>query len=193
MTHKIIGWIIAGVVGTGVIAGGTGYLAATGRISAPFTMMGYRQNLSSITATPYSGYGMMGNGSYGTGSGMMGNGSYGTGSGMMGNGSYGTGSGMMGGNYPGATTSSKPVTGVSAMNIQNFAFQFPVIQIKVGTTITWTNKDTTPHTVTFTNGMKNSGNMVQGATFSYTFTTPGTYTYVCAYHPQMTGEVIVTQ
>ncbi len=181
MTHKIIGWLIAGVLGTGVIAGGTGYLASTGKISAPFTMMGYRQNVTSTSATPYSGYGMMGNG-YGTGSGMMGN-----------NGSYGMGPGMMSGYPSGAPTSSKPVTGITAMNIQNFAFQFPVIQVKAGTTVTWTNKDTTPHTVTFTNGMKNSGNLVQGATFSFTFTTPGTYSYVCAYHPQMTGEVIVTQ
>lgn len=129
--------------------------------------------------------GMMGNSGqsgYGPG-GMMGNG------GMMGG--YGPGS-MMGGGQQSPATQSTPVTGVTQVTIQNFAYQPTNIQVPVGTTITWTNQDTAPHTVTFRNGMKESGLLKQGQSFSYKFTTPGTYAYYCAVHPNMAATVTVT-
>jgi len=39
----------------------------------------------------------------------------------------------------------------------------------------------------------NSGEMLPGATFTYTFTVPGTYSYYCIYHSWMTGTVTVVQ
>jgi plastocyanin len=33
--------------------------------------------------------------------------------------------------------------------------------------------------------------MAPGATYSFTFTTPGTYQYLCVYHSWMTGTIIV--
>jgi len=64
--------------------------------------------------------------------------------------------------------------------------------VTVGTTVTWLNNDTATHTVTESNGMFDSGPLTPGATFSYTFTQPGTYKYSCTYHPWMTGTIIVT-
>jgi len=66
----------------------------------------------------------------------------------------------------------------------------------VNGTITWTNNDSTSHTVTSVNvptGAQtfDSGNMAAGAKFSVTFTVPGTYTYTCSYHAWMMGTVIV--
>jgi plastocyanin len=59
-------------------------------------------------------------------------------------------------------------------------------------TVFWTNDDAAPHTVTSsTAGVFDSGNMNQGATYQFTFTTPGTYAYHCNYHPWMQGTVIV--
>jgi plastocyanin len=67
------------------------------------------------------------------------------------------------------------------------------VVIGVNNTVIWTNNDNEPHTVTASDGSFDSGNMNPGATFTYTFTTPGTYTYICTYHPWMHGYVTVRQ
>jgi plastocyanin len=64
--------------------------------------------------------------------------------------------------------------------------------VKAGTTVTWVNRDTTPHTVTSTSGVYDSGNMDGGAVYKFTFTKPGTYEYVCTYHTWMKGAITVT-
>ena len=58
-------------------------------------------------------------------------------------------------------------------------------------TVTWVNNDNAPHTVTADDGSFNSGNIAPGGSFSFTFTTAGTYKYHCTYHPWMTGTVVV--
>ena len=65
------------------------------------------------------------------------------------------------------------------------------VVIGVNNTIIWTNNDNEPHTVTASDGSFDSENMNPGASFTYTFTTPGTYEYICTYHPWMHGYVIV--
>lgn len=112
-------------------------------------------------------------------------------SGMM-DGQYdGNGGTMMGGTGQTGTQQGTAVTGVTRMNMQNFAFQYTNIQVHVGTTVTWTNQDSAPHSVTFQNGMKDSGLLNQGQSFSYTFNTPGTYQYYCTVHPNMVATVTV--
>jgi len=64
--------------------------------------------------------------------------------------------------------------------------------VTVGSTVTWVNRDGTTHTVTSTKGVFDSGPMPPGASFSYTFTKPGTYGYSCSYHPFMTGTIVVS-
>jgi amicyanin len=93
--------------------------------------------------------------------------------------------GMMGGQQ------GSPVTGVTHMNMQNFAYQVANMQVRAGTTVTWTNQDSVPHSITFKNGMKDSGLLYQGQSFSYTFNTPGTYQYYCSVHPYMVATVTV--
>jgi plastocyanin len=61
----------------------------------------------------------------------------------------------------------------------------------MGTTVTWTNLDSTVHTVTSGTGAFDSGALGQNATFSYTFNSRGTFNYHCTLHPFMTGKVIV--
>jgi amicyanin len=128
-------------------------------------------------ATPWGSSGMMGNSPMG-GSGM---------GGMMGPNGHG---GMMGGAQQ--APASTPVTNVTQVTIANFAYAPSTIQVKVGTTVTWTNQDSAPHTVTFKNGMKDSGWLRQGQSFSYAFTTPGPFDYYCTVHPNMVARVIVT-
>jgi len=98
------------------------------------------------------------------------------------------------GNTPTPTVSSSGTTtsGTQNLTISNFAFSQPSITVHVGDTVTWTNQDSTAHTVTSTDGGPlNSGNMANGVSYSYTFTKTGTYAYHCSYHPYMTGIVTV--
>ena len=77
------------------------------------------------------------------------------------------------------------------MNMQHFAYQMANIQVRVGTTVTWTNQDNVPHSITFRKGMKDSGLLYQGQSFSYMFNTAGTYQYYCSVHPYMVATVTV--
>jgi len=74
----------------------------------------------------------------------------------------------------------------------NTSYSPPTFTAKVGQTVTWVNRDSAAHTVTSTTPAFDSGNMVAGATFSYKFSQPGTYQYVCTYHSWMKGTVVVT-
>lgn len=76
-------------------------------------------------------------------------------------------------------------------DISGFAFVPDTITVAVGTTITWTNKDSAPHTVSSRDGVFESGTMSRNATFSYTFEQSGTFEYYCKFHPYMTAKIIV--
>jgi plastocyanin len=75
--------------------------------------------------------------------------------------------------------------------IKDFAFSPSPIRVKAGTTVTWTNKDSTQHTVRADNGTFTSPHLGTGVTFTHTFSTAGTYTYHCAIHDYMKGTVVV--
>jgi plastocyanin len=63
--------------------------------------------------------------------------------------------------------------------------------VAVGTTVTWTNNDTTAHTSTADNGQWSSGSLAPGQSFSTMMSTSGTFTYHCTIHPGMVGTVTV--
>ncbi len=79
------------------------------------------------------------------------------------------------------------------MNITDFKFDPPTLSVPVGTTVTWTNKDEEPHTIAAKEGSFRSPGMDTNGTYSYKFTTAGTFDYICSIHPFMTGTVVVTQ
>jgi plastocyanin len=115
----------------------------------------------------------------------------GTGVGMMGSGYSGMMGGMMGGRGSNPAAES-PVPGVSQVRIENFAFVPANIVVDVGTTVTWTNDDVVPHTVTSDDGDELDSELLNpGDTFSHTFDTPGAYAYHCTPHPNMRGLVTV--
>jgi len=91
-----------------------------------------------------------------------------------------------------ATGSPVAVAG-DQVTIDNFAFAPATLTVKAGTTVTWTNKDEEPHTVAASDGSFHSPGMGTGATFTHTFSTAGTFDYVCSIHPSMHGTVVVTQ
>jgi len=78
----------------------------------------------------------------------------------------------------------------AAVKIGNFTFGPQELKVKSGTTVIWVNEDDIPHTVVSPNNFR-SKPLDSNDTFSFTFTTPGTYKYFCSLHPHMTGTIVV--
>ncbi|RZN34700.1 cupredoxin family copper-binding protein [Bradyrhizobium sp. Leo121] len=76
------------------------------------------------------------------------------------------------------------------VHIDNFVFQPAQLDVKAGTTVTWTNRDDIPHTVVCA-GKFRSKPMDTDGSFSFTFTEAGEYKYFCSLHPHMTGMIRV--
>jgi plastocyanin len=96
---------------------------------------------------------------------------------------------------PSAATGQAPAApagGATAVSVKDFAFNPATASVPTGSKVTWTNNDTTAHTVTFDDGSADSGNVASAATFDHTFTTAGTFAYHCTIHSQMKGTVTVT-
>jgi plastocyanin len=74
--------------------------------------------------------------------------------------------------------------------IDNFTFEPAQLTVKVGTTVTWKNRDDIPHTVVSA-GKFRSKTMDTEDSYSFTFTAAGDYRYFCSLHPHMTGTVRV--
>jgi plastocyanin len=93
------------------------------------------------------------------------------------------------------SNNSTTPTAASSVSIENFAFMPPDITLKKGTTVTWTNNDSTTHTVTASSGENgpHSGDLGRGDKYSFTFDTAGTFHYHCSIHPNMLGTVTVTE
>ena len=79
------------------------------------------------------------------------------------------------------------------INIVNFVFSPNDVVVSVGTTVTWTNKDSVSHTVTSDDGEFDSDMLEKGDTYSHTFDKAGVYEYHCKPHPFMRGKVIVNE
>jgi plastocyanin len=97
----------------------------------------------------------------------------------------------------GATAKSAAGTTVTAaaastgVTIKDFKFGPASVSVNVGDTITWTNQDVAPHTATASDGSFDTGSLSQGKSGSHTFTTAGTFPYICSIHPNMKGTVTV--
>jgi plastocyanin len=77
-----------------------------------------------------------------------------------------------------------------AVMIDNFTFEPAQLTIKVGTTVTWKNRDDIPHAVVSA-GKFRSKTLDTDDSYSFTFTSPGDYAYFCSLHPHMTGMIKV--
>lgn len=92
------------------------------------------------------------------------------------------------------TPTPAPGTSQTVMIITNsdgsFIFSPAKLTIKAGTTVTWKNKSSAPHTITSDDGKTfDSGTIPTGGTFHFTFTTPGAFSYHCNYHPYMRATI----
>jgi plastocyanin len=91
-----------------------------------------------------------------------------------------------------STTASSAAGGAGGQVVlKNFAFDPASVTIKAGESVTWTNQDSTTHTVDADNGEFKSGDLAPNATFTFKFDKAGTYAYHCSIHPSMKATVIV--
>jgi plastocyanin len=81
----------------------------------------------------------------------------------------------------------------SEVRVVDFAFEPATVTVTVGSTVTWTNAGSRPHTVTADDGSFDSGRLDPGEQFSQVFDQPGTFTYFCGFHPDMQGSIVVTE
>jgi plastocyanin len=77
------------------------------------------------------------------------------------------------------------------VTIDNFTFSPKPLTVAVGTTVKWVNHDDIPHTVVEKNTTFRSKALDTDDSYSYTFTSAGTFDYFCGLHPHMVGQVIV--
>jgi plastocyanin len=92
----------------------------------------------------------------------------------------------------GAMGSTQPSGGGGdAVSIKNFAYAPPSLTVSKGTTVKFTNDDTTEHTATASGGAFDTGSIETGKTKSVTLDDSGTFSYVCTFHPFMHGTVTV--
>ena len=80
-----------------------------------------------------------------------------------------------------------------AAEIKNFIL--PDLEVKIGTRVTWTNRDRSPHTSTSGStvdptGIWGSGILGEGEVFSFEFAETGTFNYYCTVHPDTMNSII---
>ena len=77
------------------------------------------------------------------------------------------------------------------ITIDNFTFTPKELTVPVGTTVKWVNHDDIPHTIVEKKTTFRSKALDTDDSYSFTFTSAGTFDYFCGLHPHMVGQVIV--
>jgi plastocyanin len=92
---------------------------------------------------------------------------------------------------PTGVAAAPAAAGKTEVKIDNFSFSPAALTVKAGTQITWTNGDDIPHTVVSNGPVFKSKVLGTGEKFTFTASKPGTYSYSCSIHSNMTGKVVV--
>jgi plastocyanin len=81
--------------------------------------------------------------------------------------------------------------GAPGITIVDFGFSPTISDVPTGTEVTWSNEDSTGHTVSAVDGEFGSDTLGSGDAFSFSFKKAGLYAYRCSIHPEMEGTVRV--
>ena len=89
-------------------------------------------------------------------------------------------------------SSSAAAPRTAGVSIKGFDYSPRRLVVSRGTEVTWTDRDSTNHTVTFRDHRVHSiDNLHAGERRTVRFTRRGRFRYVCEFHPNMHGVVIV--
>jgi len=100
--------------------------------------------------------------------------------------------GMMGGRGGRSDETRGTASGQGEVRIIDFDYEPSVLEVTPGTVVDWTNEDSAPHTATADDDTFDTGRLDKGESSEITFDTPGTYEYICTYHPYMEGRIVVS-
>ena len=82
-------------------------------------------------------------------------------------------------------------TGPQQIEMGDDVFKPVQLIVAAGTKVTWVNKGSKAHTVVSNDKLFDSGLVNVGGEFSHTFDARGTYSYHCAPHAKMIGQIVV--
>jgi plastocyanin len=77
--------------------------------------------------------------------------------------------------------------------IVDYEFDPETVTVKAGDTVFWTNLGTVKEGHDVAGDGFESETLPNGGTYSFTFNSPGTYSYICSIHPEMKGSVEVLE
>jgi plastocyanin len=77
------------------------------------------------------------------------------------------------------------------VTIEGLQFKPDTLNVRVGDTIVWNNKDLVPHTVTALDKSFQSLTIAPDSSWTYKPDKAGTFAYVCSFHPIMKATLIV--
>jgi plastocyanin len=102
------------------------------------------------------------------------------------------GCGSSGGGTDQSASESGGGASAPAVTIQDYTYKPASITVPKGTTVTFTNRDSTPHTATSKEpGVFESGSIDTGKSGTVKLEESGTFAYYCAFHPFMKGTIVV--
>jgi plastocyanin len=92
----------------------------------------------------------------------------------------------------GQTSVSNAATGAKAVTIEDYLYKPESLTVPKGTSVTFTNRDSTAHTATSKeSGVFESGPIETGKSAKVTLNQSGTFAYYCLFHPFMKGTIVV--
>jgi plastocyanin len=93
---------------------------------------------------------------------------------------------------PGAGTTPAPASTSATVHMAGRSFSPSTATIAAGGSVTFINDDDREHTATAGSGAFDTGVLDPGARSTKAFPAAGSYAFLCAIHPEMTGRVEVT-
>jgi plastocyanin len=101
------------------------------------------------------------------------------------------GGGSEGGSTNSGAASTTQASAGDSVAIKDFAYSPPDLTVSRGSAVRFTNQDSTNHTATASGGAFDTGTIGKGQSKAVTLQSPGTFTYVCSFHPFMHGTITV--
>ena len=94
---------------------------------------------------------------------------------------------------PAEESSATAASEAASVEIVEFAYEPVDVKVRAGGTVEWTNSDTAPHTATADDDSFDTGSLDKGDAAKITFDEPGTFEYICTFHPFMNATVEVVE